>query len=174
MKSLKPAAEDLMENLQTGSTGLSSSEVRQRLIEFGYNEVQEKRESDVIRFAKKFWGLTAIMMWALLFLTWFMNKYSEFYLIVALLVLNGTLSFLKERQATSAVELLKKKLRVNARVLRNDAWSVIPARELVPGDIIRLRSGDFIPADTKIIEGDLEVDQSTITGESLPVERRIS
>jgi H+-transporting ATPase len=154
------------------STGLSSSEVSQRLAEFGNNEVQEKRESDIIKFARKFWGLTEAMMWALVFITWFMNKYSEFYLIIALLLLNGTLSFLKERQASSAVQLLKNKLQVNVRVLREGRWTVIPARELVPGDIIRLRSGDFVPADIKIIEGELEVDQSTLTGESLPVERK--
>jgi H+-transporting ATPase len=166
--------DDSMKKLQTNSTGLSTSEVSQRLVKFGYNEVKEKQENDVIKFARKFWGFTAVMMWALLLLTWFMNKYSEFYLIVALLLLNATLSFLKERKASSAVEFLKKKLQVNARVLRDDIWSVIPSRELVPGDIIRLRSGDFVPADTKIIEGDLEVDQSALTGESLPVEKKVS
>ncbi|MGA9843008.1 MAG: HAD-IC family P-type ATPase [Nitrososphaeraceae archaeon] len=103
-----------------------------------------------------------------------MNKYSEFFLIIALLLLNGTLSFLKERQASSAVDLLKKKLQINVRVLRDGTWSLMPARQLVPGDIIRLRSGDFVPADTKIIEGEMEVDQSTLTGESLSVERRTS
>lgn len=165
--------EDSMKELQTSSEGLSSSDVSRRLGKFGYNEVREKRESGVIKFARKFWGFTAAMMWALLFITWFMNKYSEFYLIIALLLLNGTLSFLKERQASSAVEFLKKTLQVNARVLRDNKWSVIPARDLVPGDVIRLRSGDFVPADAKIIEGELEVDQSTLTGESLPVERKM-
>lgn len=166
--------DDSLKKLQTYAKGLTSSDVQQRLAKFGYNEVPEKRENDVIRFARKFWGFTAVMMWALLFITWFMNKYSEFYLIIALLLLNATLSFLKERQASSAVEFLKKRLQVNARVLRDNIWSVISARDLVPGDIIRLRSGDFVPADTKMMEGELEIDQSTLTGESLPVEKKSS
>ena len=119
-----------MTKLQDSLNGLSSSEATQRLAEFGYNEVQEKTESNIIKFARKFWGLTAGMMWALVFITWFMNKYSEFFLIIALLLLNGTLSFLKERQASSAVDLLKKKLQINVRVLRDATWSVMPARQL--------------------------------------------
>jgi H+-transporting ATPase len=167
--------DDSMSKLQSSKKGLSSSEVAQRLSKFGYNEVEEMQESGTIRFARKFADLTALMMWALLFLTLFMNKYAEFYLIIALLLLNATLSFFKERQANSAVQLLKKRLQINARALRDDAWSVIPARELVPGDIIRIRYGDFVPADTKVIAGgELEVDQSTLTGESLPVEKKIS
>lgn len=167
--------DDSMSKLQSSRKGLSSSEAAQRLSKFGYNEVEEIQESDIVRFARKFADLTALMMWALLFLTWFMNKYAEFYLIIALLLLNATLSFFKERQANSAVQLLKKRLQINARALRDDAWSVIPARELVPGDIIRIRYGDFVPADTKVIAGgELEVDQSTLTGESLPVEKKIS
>ena len=87
--------------------------------------------------------------------------------------MNAVIGFWEEYQAGNAIEALKKKLALNARVRRDGAWKTIPSRELVPGDIIRLRLGEIIPADAKLLEGDpIEVDQSTLTGESLPVERK--
>ena len=96
------------------------------------------------------------------------------YIVTGLLVFNSVLGFAEEQKASSAVEALKEKLRVNARVLRDGAWKVVPARELVPGDVVRIRSGDFVPADVKIVTGDLQVDQSALTGESLTVEKKLN
>jgi len=153
--------------------GLSTEEVQKRLGEYGYNEVPERRVSPVARFLKKFWGITPWMLEVTVALTWFLGKYLEMYVIAALLLFNGVLGFIQEEKANSAVTLLKQRLKVNARVKRNGRWIRVAARELVPGDLIRLRAGDFVPADVKVADGAVEVDQSSLTGESLAVERKI-
>jgi H+-transporting ATPase len=153
--------------------GLSSEEAQKKLGEYGYNEVPERRESPTIRFLKKFWGITPWMLEITVALTWLLGKYLETYVITALLLFNGILGFLQEEKANSAVALLKQRLKVNARVKRDGKWIRVPARELVPGDIARLRPGDFVPADVKIAEATVEVDQSSLTGESLAVEKKI-
>ncbi|MGC9174693.1 MAG: plasma-membrane proton-efflux P-type ATPase [Thermoprotei archaeon] len=169
-KAKKVPVEDLMKELNTSLSGLSSEEAAKRLKQYGYNEIEEKKENPVIRFARKFWGLTPWMLEVTIVLTYVLHKFLDMYIITALLLLNSIISYVQEYKAGNAVEMLKKKLTVNARVLRDGKWQVVPARELVPGDIVRVRLGDFIPADMKIIEGDVSVDQSALTGESLPVE----
>ncbi len=141
--------------------GLTSEEVRKRIGEYGYNEVPEKRVSPIMGVVKKFWGITPWMLEITIALEWALGKYFEMYVVMGLLVFNAILGFIQEERANSALELLKEKLRINARVKRNGSWTVIPARELVPGDVIRLRAGDFIPADVKMAEGNAEVDQSS-------------
>ena len=96
------------------------------------------------------------------------------YVIVALLLLNAVLGFFQEQRASGAVDTLKQKLRVNARTLRDGNWQMLPARELVPGDIVRIRAGDFVPADVKVLDGQLDADQSALTGESLTVSKEKS
>jgi H+-transporting ATPase len=152
--------------------GLTSEEAQKRIGEYGYNEVPEKRVSRTIRFIKKFWGLTPWMLEITIGLEWALGKYFEMYVVMGLLVFNAVLGFFQEERANSALELLKEKLRINARVKRNGNWTVIPAREVVPGDVIRLRAGDFIPADVKMADGSAEVDQSSLTGESQMVEKK--
>ncbi|BAI61346.1 putative plasma-membrane proton-efflux P-type ATPase [Methanocella paludicola SANAE] len=153
-------------------TGLAPDEVKKRLTEYGYNEVPEKKKSPLMSFLKRFWGLTAWMLELTILISYVLGRLLDLAVIAALLLINAILGFFQEQQAERAVEALKKKLSVKARVLRGGAWSVLPARELVPGDIVRARSGDFVPADVKIIDGDMEVDQSALTGESLPVEKK--
>jgi len=153
-------------------TGLNSSEVQERMKQYGFNEVPEKKENRVFQFAKKFWGLTAWMLEIIIILSWFLQRYADVYVVAGLLVLNAVLSFVEEQRASSVVESLKEKLRVSARVLRDGTWKVIPAKEIVPGDVVRLRSGDFVPADVKLVAGYLEVDQSALTGESLTVAKK--
>jgi H+-transporting ATPase len=126
--------------------GLTSEEARKRIDEYGHNEVPEKRVSRTIRFIKNFWGLTPWMLEITIGLEWVLGKYSEMYVVMGLLVFNAVLGFSQEERANSALQLLKEKLKINARVKRNGNWTVIPAREIVPGDVIRLRAGDFIPA----------------------------
>ena len=94
-----------------------------------------------------------------------LRNYPDVYIVVALLLLNAILGFFQEQRASGAVDTLKQKLRVNARALRDGTWQIIPARDLVPGDIVRIRAGDFVPADVKLLEGQIEVDQSALTGE---------
>ena len=95
-----------------------------------------------------------------------LGNYSDLAVVGALLVINAVLSFMQEHRAAGVVETLRKRLQVSARVRRDSSWLVIPARELVPGDIVRVRTGDIIPADVKLISGALGVDQSALTGES--------
>jgi plasma-membrane proton-efflux P-type ATPase len=147
-------------------TGLSRAEVDSRRKESGYNEVGEKKGHPALKFLKKFWGISAWMLELIMVLSIALGKFSDLAVVGALLVVNAVLSFMQERRAAGVVEALRKRLRVNARVLRDSSWQVVPARELVPGDIVRARPGDIIPADVKLLTGELEVDQSALTGES--------
>jgi H+-transporting ATPase len=154
-----------------GETGLSHTEAAARLDRHGHNEVAITKTSPLLRFAKKFWGLSAWMIELIIVLSWILHRYSDLYIVSALLMLNAILSFIQEQRASGVVDVLRSRLQVNARVLRASTWSMVPARDLVPGDIVRLRAGDFVPADIKILAGDLGVDQSTLTGESLETEK---
>jgi H+-transporting ATPase len=151
--------------------GLSLEEAKKRLKEYGYNEIPEEKRSPLIGFIKKFWGITPWMLEITIGLEWALDKYFEAYIVMGLLVFNAILGFFQEGRANAALELLKQKLKVNARVRRDGNWTVFPSRELVPGDVVRLRAGDFVPADIKGVEGNVEVDQSSLTGESQTVER---
>src|SRR5665213_3764812 len=97
------------------------------------------------------------------------RHWPDFFIILVLLVANAVVGFWEERQAGNAIAALKAKLAINARVKRDGKWITPPARELVPGDAIRLRLGDIVPADARLLAGDeVSVDQSALTGESLP------
>ena len=146
--------------------GLHRTEIEARRKEHGYNEVAEIKEHPILRFLSKFWGLSAWMLELIMVLSAILRKFSDLAVVSALLIVNAVLSFAQERRAAGVVETLRKRLQVSARVRRDASWQVIPARELVPGDIIRVRPGDIIPADTKVLTGELSVDQSALTGES--------
>ena len=147
-------------------TGLTKTDVDARLKAYGYNEVAETKEHPFLRFLSKFWGLSAWMLELIMVLSAVLHKFSDFAVVSALLIVNAVLSFAQERRAAGVVETLRKRLQVSARVRRDASWQVIPARELVPGDIIRVRPGDIIPADTKLLSGELSIEQSALTGES--------
>ncbi|MHB8723150.1 MAG: plasma-membrane proton-efflux P-type ATPase [Steroidobacteraceae bacterium] len=147
-------------------TGLTSAETDVRRREYGYNEVQAKKRHPVVRFLEKFWGMSAWMLELIMVLSLVLGNYSDLAVVGALLVVNAVLSFTQEHRAAGVVETLRRRLQVSARVRRDSSWQVIPARELVPGDIVRVRSGDIVPADVKLLTGTMSVDQSTLTGES--------
>jgi len=147
-------------------TGLTHAEVDTRRKAHGYNEVAEQKSHPVLLFLGKFWGISAWMLEMIMVLSAILGKYSDLAIVSALLVVNAVLSFMQEHRAAGVVETLRRRLQVSARVLREAIWQVIPARELVPGDIIRVRSGDIIPADVKLLTGALSIDQSALTGES--------
>jgi H+-transporting ATPase len=157
--------------LKSTQKGLVGSEARRRLSQFGYNEVGEKKASGLVKFIKRFWGSTAWMLETVAVISFVLNQLINFYLVLALLTLNAVIGFSQESRSERAVELLKKKLYVNARVMRDGNWVIKPARELVPGDVVFLRIGDVVPADVKIFDGQVLADQSALTGESLPVEK---
>ena len=101
------------------------------------------------------------------------QHWSDFFIILVLLITNAVVGFWEEYEAGNAIAALKAQLAIKARVKRDGKWTVVVARELVPGDIIRVRLGDIVPADVRLLEGDpVEVDQSALTGESLPVEQK--
>ena len=153
------------------ATGLTAAEVARRLAQYGPNEVPERKESAAFRFLRKFWGLTPWMLELTALLTWFLGNLGDTYIVLSLLVLNSILGFFQEQRASQAIAYLRQRLQVNARVKRDGAWSAVAARELVPGDVVRIRGGDFVPADFHVVEGGVEVDQSAVTGESLTAEK---
>ncbi len=162
---------DLIKRLGTSVDGLSQTDADKRLEEYGYNEIEEKRINPLKKFLSYFWGPIPVMIIIAAILSAILRHWPDVGVILTLLVLNAVVGFREEYQADSAVAALKKKLAVGARVKRNGAWKSVPARELVSGDIIRLRIGDVIPADARLMEGSpVEIDQSALTGESLPVE----
>jgi plasma-membrane proton-efflux P-type ATPase len=153
-------------------TGLTNTEVEVRRKEHGFNEVAETRGHPVLGFLKKFWGISAWMLELIIVLSAVLRKHSDLVVVSALLVVNALLSFMQEHRAAGVVAVLRRRLQVSARVRRDSNWEVIPARELVPGDIVRVRPGDIIPADVKLLTGALTVDQSALTGESKDADKK--
>jgi H+-transporting ATPase len=151
--------------------GLEAQEVQKRLVKYGYNEIPEKKVSFLVRLGKRFWGIVPWMLEATAVITWLLGKYPQTLVIVFLLLFNAAMSLWREKRARSAMTALKQRLRIQSRVKRGGKWSVVPARELVPGDVVRIRAGDLLPADVKIIDGSFGVDQSALTGESITVEK---
>jgi H+-transporting ATPase len=147
-------------------TGLTHAEVDARREEHGYNEVAEPKGHPVLKVLQKFWGISAWMLELIMVLSAVLGKYSDLVVVSALLVINAVLGLMQERRAAGVVEALRRRLQVSARVRRDSSWQVIAARELVPGDIVRVRPGDIIPADVQLLTGALTADQSALTGES--------
>ena len=163
----------LLERLQTSLDGLGKAEAQNRLEKYGYNELPDKKESPVFKFLSYFWGPIPGMIIVAAILSGILHHWPDLGVILVLLVMNAVVGFREEYQAGNVIAALKQKLAVQAKVKRDGAWTSVSAREIVPGDIIRLRIGDIVPADARLLEGDsVEVDQSALTGESLPVERK--
>lgn len=164
---------ELQERLETSATGLSRKEAGRRIDQYGYNELGEEKAHPVLKFLSYFWGPIPWMIEVAAILSAVVQHWPDFGIILTLLVANAVVGFWEEYQAGNAIAALRKKLALRARVKRGGTWSTIPARELVPGDLIRLRIGDIVPADSRLLDGDpIEVDQSALTGESLPVTRK--
>jgi len=149
-------------------TGLTNAEVDVRRKEHGYNEVAEKKGHPALAFLRKFWGISAWILELIMVLSAVLGKYSDLAVVGTLLVINAVLGFMQERRAAGVVDTLRKRLQVNARVRRDSSWLVIPARDLVPGDIVRVRPGDIIPADLKLLTGAMAIDQSALTKFGIP------
>jgi len=167
------SAPELLVQLESSSDGLAQAEARGRLDQYGYNELPEQKVNPILKFLSYFRGPIPGMIIIAAILSGVLRHWPDLGVILALLVMNAVVGFREEYQATSAIAALKEKLAVQANVKRDGKWSTIPARELVPGDIIRLRIGNIVPADAKLLEGEpVQVDQSALTGESLPVEHK--
>jgi H+-transporting ATPase len=164
---------EVEKKLESSPDGLTQVEAQKRLTQYGSNEIEEKKTNPFLKFLSYFWGPIPWMIEVAVILSGVVGHWPDFFIILLLLVANGVVGFWEEREAGNAIAALKAKLAVNARVKRDGKWITPPARELVPGDVIRLRLGDIVPADARLLEGDsMEVDQSALTGESLPAERK--
>jgi H+-transporting ATPase len=170
----KISIDEVFKALNSSQQGLSSSEVQQRLQQFGPNEITEEKVSPLRKFLGYFWGPIPWMIEAAVVMSAIIQHWPDFAIILMLLMLNAVVGFWQENKADNAIELLKQKLAPNARVLRDGKWVQKPAKELVPGDFVRVRLGDIVPADIKLVNGDyLQADESALTGESLPVEKHV-
>jgi H+-transporting ATPase len=164
---------ELQAKLGSSPDGLTQAEAEKRLTEYGPNEIEEKKTNPLLKFLSYFWGPIPWMIEGAVILSGVVRHWADFGIILLLLLSNAMVGFWEERQAGNAIAALKAKLAVTARVKREGKWGTPPAREVVPGDVIRLRLGDIVPADARLLEGDsVEVDQSALTGESLPIERK--
>ena len=166
------SVEELFRRFESDPDGLSAEEAAARLERYGRNSVEERRESAVLKLLGYFWGPIAWMIEVAAVLSALVGHWTDLIVIVVMLLFNALVGFWHEFQASNAVDALKKQLALRARVRRGGRWAQIDAAELVPGDIVRVRLGDVVPADVKLVDGDyLSIDQSALTGESLPVDK---
>jgi H+-transporting ATPase len=153
--------------------GLTEDEAARRLAQSGANEIREKEEALWHRIFRRFWGPIPWMIEAAGVLSAVVGKWVDFGIIGLMLLVNAGLDFLQEHRALNALKALKKRLRAEIIVLRGGEFKTIASRDLVPGDIVKLRIGNIVPADVQLIRGDyLLIDQSAFTGESLPVSKK--
>ncbi len=158
--------------LATSANGLTQAEADRRLTRYGPNALAEKKVSPLLKFLGYFWGPIPWMIEAAAVLSAVVQHWSDLIIILVLLFANAVVGFWEEFQAGNAIAALKARLAPHARVKRDGAWTDLAARLLVPGDIVRLRLGDIVPADARSLGPDpVEVDQAALTGESLPVSR---
>ena len=165
--------EQLFKDLNASPEGLSSEVAKQRLEQYGPNALEEKKVNPLLKFLGYFWGPIPWMIEIAAVLSGAVRHWADFTIIIVLLAFNAVVGFWQEYQAGNAVEALKKNLALKSRALRDGKWQEIDAKELVIGDVIRVRLGDIIPADVKLFDGEyLSIDQSALTGESLPVNKK--
>jgi H+-transporting ATPase len=160
--------EGVLQSLEAATDGLPDSEAGNRLRTFGYNEIPETKKNPFLEFVLRYWGPMPWLLELAMGLSLILGHYLEGIMIFALLTLNAVIGHKHSSSSQKTVELLKKKLAVRAKVLRDGKWTMKEAREIVPGDIIAVKLGDIVPADAMIVNGELSVDQSALTGESLP------
>ena len=164
---------ELQEKLRSSPDGLTQAEAQKRLTQYGPNEIEERKTNPFLKFLTYFWGPIPWMIEAAVILSAVARHWPDFVIILLLLIANAVVGFWEEHQAGNAIAALKANLAIKARVKRDGKWTNPEARELVPGDVIRVRLGDIVPADARLLEGDpVEVDQSALTGESLPATRK--
>jgi len=179
---MKPDAKDELKSLPLPEVektlgyspdGLSQAEAQKRLTQYGPNELEEKETNAFLKFLGYFWGPIPWMIETAVILSAIDRHWPDFFIILVLLLANAVVGFWEEHQAGNAIAALKARLAIKARVKRDGKWISPAAREIVPGDVIRVRLGDIVPADARLLEGDpIEVDQSALTGESLPATRK--
>ncbi len=150
--------------------GLGTAEAQARMKQYGPNAIPEAARRPGLVFLQKMWGPVPWMLQASILLELLLGKYTEVIIIALLVLFNAALGTIEENRSQDALAVLRQRLKVNARVLRDGIWQILPAEALVPGDVVHIRMGDLMPADVRLADGQLLLDQSALTGESLPVE----
>ena len=164
---------EVEKKLGSSPDGLTQTEAQKRLTQYGPNEIAEKKANEILKFLSYFWGPIPWMIEAAVILSAAARHWPDFEIILLLLLANAMVGFWEEHQAGNAIAALKATLAIKARVKRDGKWVNPAARELVPGNSIRLRLGDIVPADARLLDGDeISVDQSALTGESMPATRK--
>ncbi|MGA8214305.1 MAG: plasma-membrane proton-efflux P-type ATPase, partial [Candidatus Sulfotelmatobacter sp.] len=164
---------EVEKRLGSSPKGLSQAEAEKRLTQYGPNEIKEKKDNLFLKFLSYFWGPIPWMIEAAVILSGVVRHWLDFFIILFLLFSNAVVAFWEEHQAGNEIAALRAKLATKARALRDGKWATPKVAELVPGDVIRLRLGDIVPADARLLAGDpVQVDQSALTGESLPATRK--
>jgi H+-transporting ATPase len=161
---------DAIRLLDSTIGGLTESEAGSRIGIFGPNEITGKKSNPLLQFLSRYWGPMPWLLELAMVLAIVLNHYLEAGIIFALLTINAIVGYMQAQGSQKALEALKSRLAIKARVLRDGKWKVQNAREIVPGDIISIGLGDVVPADAKIVTGELSIDQAVLTGESLPVD----
>ncbi|MCG8583405.1 MAG: HAD-IC family P-type ATPase, partial [Pirellulales bacterium] len=170
----KASLDEVYQSLSTGPDGLTSAEAAARLERYGYNELVEQEDSALRKFLRFFWGPIPWMIEAAAILSAAIGHWPDFAIISALLVYNAVSGFWQERKASDALAALKAGMAPKARVVRDGKVVSIDAREVVPGDVLWIKLGEVVPADVRFTGGDyISIDQAALTGESLPVNKKI-
>ena len=153
--------------------GLSEAEASRRLAQYGPNALVERRVSPLARLARFFWGPIPWMIEVAAVLSAAVRHWPDFFIILTMLIINALVGFWQEFKADNAIQMLKQRLALKARVLRDGLWKDVAASALVPGDVINIKLGSIVPADVVLLDGAyLSVDQSALTGKSLPVDKK--
>jgi H+-transporting ATPase len=167
------AMPEVEKQLNSSPEGLTQDEATKRLAEYGPNELAENKTNALLQFLRYFWGPIPWMIEVAVVLSGAVRHWPDFCIILVLLFANAIIGYWEEREAGNAIDALKARLAIKARVKRDGKWVTPPAKQLVPGDVIRLRLGDIVPADARLLQGDeVSVDQSALTGESLPATKK--
>ncbi|MEM0025432.1 MAG: plasma-membrane proton-efflux P-type ATPase [Zestosphaera sp.] len=154
--------------------GLTSRDVAERLKVYGLNKVPEKKESIIAVFLKKFTGLTPYTIEVAAAISFILGKYIDFTIMVSLLLVNAVVGVIHGYRASKAIEVLRSKLKVTVKALRDGKWVNVAAEYIVPDDVVKVSMGDVVPADGVILEGSVTVDESALTGESMPVGKGVN
>lgn len=162
--------EKTLELLETSAEGIAGVEADGRAGIFGLNEVTDKKQNPVLDFVRRYWGPMPWLLEFAIVLSCVLGHYLEAGIIFCLLTINTVVGHIQSRGSHRALEALKKRLAIKARVLRDGQWTTVESKEVVPGDIISVGLGDVVPADAKLLAGEVTVDQSVLTGESLSVD----
>lgn len=168
----KMSPEEVTAALGCGSNGLSEAEAAERLRLFGPNEIREVKKNAVVQFLKRYWGPMPWLLEFAMVLTFILKHYTEGALIFILLTVNAVIGFIQSQNSQKAVELLKSKLQIKTKVLRDGSWRSEDSKNIVPGDLLTVKLGDLVPADVYVVSGTASVDTSALTGESLPADVR--